>query len=64
MKCFRIDFTKRGENAFPKMSGLARRRKIHGALFENSARLSYKKSNALFAQRALSTKWNSQNEWD
>lgn len=34
MKSFRIDFAKRGENGFPKISSLARRRKIRGAFFE------------------------------
>ena len=64
MKSFRIDFGERGEICFPKISELVRRRKTRGALFEDSARLSYKKSNTLFARRALSAKWNSQNEWD
>lgn len=64
MKSSRIDFVERGEICFPKISELVRRRKTNGALFENSARLSYERHNSLFARRALSAKWNSQNEWD
>lgn len=67
MKNSRIDFVERGETDVPKISGLVRHKKIRGALFENSASLSYKRANisanALFAHRALSAKWNSQNEW-
>lgn len=68
MKSSKIYFVERGETGVPRISGPVRRKKIRGALFENSSSPSYKRANvsanALFAHHALSAKWNSQNEWD
>ena len=68
MKKFRIDFVERGKADVPRISKLVRRKKIRGTLFENLSSVFFKRANVsanvLFAQRALSSKWNSKNEWD
>lgn len=61
-----VDFVDRGEAVVSRISGLVRRKKIRGTLFGNSSSLFCKRANisanVLFAHRALSAKWNSQNE--